>query len=134
MQAISQDQKAEDLKELDLDQDELPVEKALGLQWCVETDSFRFKTWYAVTSSVYDPLGFLALVTLLAKINSVGEVVAGMMVYHKTSYINGKGDWRIWICWLHSRWKGVLNQWTLERSDMPNCITLLMPAKEGTEL
>lgn len=43
LQAITEEQRANDLKELDLDQDKLPVERALGLQWCVETDSFRFK-------------------------------------------------------------------------------------------
>lgn len=37
------DQKAKDLKELDLYQDKLPVDLALGLQWCVESDSFRSK-------------------------------------------------------------------------------------------
>lgn len=35
LQAISEDQRAKDLKELDLDRDKLPVERALGLQWCV---------------------------------------------------------------------------------------------------
>lgn len=78
LQAITEDQRAKDLKELDLDRDKLPVERALGLQWCVETDSFGFKMemkqqpftrrgMLSVSSSVYDPLGFLAPVTLLAK-------------------------------------------------------------------
>lgn len=54
------------------------MERALGLLWCVETDSFRFKMemkrqsltrrgMLSVTSSVYDPLGFLAPVTMPAK-------------------------------------------------------------------
>ena len=78
LQAIKVDQRAKDLKELDLDRDKLPVERALGLQWCVETDSFRLKMemrqqsftrrgMLSVTRSVYDPLGFLAPVTLPAK-------------------------------------------------------------------
>lgn len=78
MQAITEDQRAKDLKELYLDRDKLPVERALGLQWCVETDSFRFKMemkqqpftrrgMLSASSSVYDPLGFLAPVTLPAK-------------------------------------------------------------------
>ena len=33
----------EDQKDLNLDRDQLPVERACGLQWCVETDSFKFK-------------------------------------------------------------------------------------------
>ncbi len=78
LQAISEEKRAKDLKELDLDRDSLPLERALGLQWCVETNSFRFKMemkqqsltrrgMLSVTSSVYDPLGFLAPVTLPAK-------------------------------------------------------------------
>lgn len=78
LQSISVDQRAKDLKELDLDRDKLPLERALGLQWCVETDSFKFKLevkqqsltrrgMLSITSSVYDPLGFLAPVMLSAK-------------------------------------------------------------------
>lgn len=70
--------RAKDLKELEFSRDKLPVERALGLQWCVEMDSFKFKLevkhqsltrrgMLSVTSSVYDPLGFLSLVMLSAK-------------------------------------------------------------------
>ena len=72
-------QKAKELKDLDLDRDNLPLERALGLLWCVESDSFKFKMevkqqaltrrgMLSITSSVYDPLGILAPVTLPAKI------------------------------------------------------------------
>lgn len=107
LHTVTEEQRAKDLKELDLDRDELPVERALGLQWSVETDSFRFKMevkqqpftrrgMLSITSSVYDPLGFLAPVTLPAKISksSVGEDVVGMMRCHRTLYTNGKGGWR----------------------------------------
>ncbi|KAK0152604.1 hypothetical protein N1851_005873 [Merluccius polli] len=78
LQTITEDQRAQGLKELDLDRDKLPMERALGLQWCVETDSFRFRLevkqqpftrrgMLSVNSSVYDPFGFLAPVTLPAK-------------------------------------------------------------------
>lgn len=78
LQTVPVDRRAKDLKELDLDRDQLPLERALGLQWCVETDSFKFKLevkrqsftrrgMLSVTSSVYDPLGFLAPVMLSAK-------------------------------------------------------------------
>ncbi|XP_063042981.1 uncharacterized protein LOC134437423 [Engraulis encrasicolus] len=78
LQALSEDQRAKDLKELDMDRDELPVERALGLRWCVEEDTFTFKLdlpqrsytrrgMLSVASSVYDPLGFLAPVMLPAK-------------------------------------------------------------------
>ncbi|XP_029974911.1 uncharacterized protein LOC115408346 [Salarias fasciatus] len=65
--------------ELDLDKDQLPVERALGLQWCVETDKFKFKISasqqpqtrrgiLSVVSSLYDPLGFLAPFIMPAKL------------------------------------------------------------------
>ncbi len=79
LQTIKVEHRAKDWKELDLDRDELPVERALGIQWCVELDTFKFKMMVkehpqsrrgllSVICSVYDPLGFLAPVTLPAKV------------------------------------------------------------------
>ena len=64
---------------INLDLDELPVERTLGVQWNVENDEFGFKVVamkkpttrcgiLPVASSVYDPLGFLAPFTLSAKL------------------------------------------------------------------
>lgn len=79
LQTLPEEHRAKDLKELNLDMDKLPLERALGLRWCAETDSFNFKMeihqaactrrgMLSVSSSVYDPLGFLAPVLLPAKI------------------------------------------------------------------
>lgn len=53
LRGLSDEQRAKQLKMLDLDDDKLPVERALGLQWCVETDTFKFTsisdlTWSTV--------------------------------------------------------------------------------------
>lgn len=79
LQTIPEEYRAKDLTELNLDRDQLPLERALGLQWCIESDSFKFKMeiqqrpvtrrgMLSVASSVYDPLGFVAPVVLPAKI------------------------------------------------------------------
>ncbi|XP_055501665.1 uncharacterized protein LOC129703327 [Leucoraja erinacea] len=79
LESIPPDDRAEETKVMDLDKDNLPMERALGLHWCVETDVFKFKLSIqerpctrrgilSVIGSVYDPLGFLAPFTLLAKL------------------------------------------------------------------
>ncbi|XP_048587898.1 uncharacterized protein LOC125571976 [Nematostella vectensis] len=63
---------------LDLDLDELPVERALGVRWNVETDTFGFKVSntekadtmrgvLSTISSVFDPLNFAAPVIMRGK-------------------------------------------------------------------
>ena len=64
-------------KELQLGQDRLPVERALGVQRCIESDSLKFKFELkdlpctrgilSTVSSVYDPLGPIAPVVLVGK-------------------------------------------------------------------
>ena len=69
---------AKGLKDLDFENDMLPVERALGIQWCTETDSLQFRLTLnerpatrrgilSMLNSVYDPLGFLAPVVLTGK-------------------------------------------------------------------
>lgn len=70
--------RAKELKDLDLNSDSLPVERALGVHWCVETDTLQFRITLqdkpltrrgilSTVSSVYDPLGFLAPVVLTGR-------------------------------------------------------------------
>ena len=76
--SIPVDDRAKCLKDLDLQHCTLPVERALGVQWCVETDTFEFRIILqdkpmtrrgilSTVSSVYDPLGFLSPFTLIGK-------------------------------------------------------------------
>lgn len=75
---IPDHEKAKDIRDLDLTHDMLPMERALGVLWCTESDSFKFRInvkdkpitrrgILSVTSSIYDPLGFLAPAVLPAK-------------------------------------------------------------------
>lgn len=57
---IPEEEKAKDVKALDLDYDTLPVERALGVQWCVESDAFRFKA--AIQDRPLTSRGILSMV------------------------------------------------------------------------
>ncbi|XP_064635230.1 uncharacterized protein LOC135492608 [Lineus longissimus] len=79
MESIDEEDWAKGLKDLDLQNDMLPIEKALGVQWNPETDSLGLKLLekskpatrrgiLSLTSSLYDPLGLLSPIILKAKI------------------------------------------------------------------
>ena len=76
--SIPQDDRSKVLQNLDLTKEFLPVEHALGVQWCVESDSLQFRVELkdqpltrrgilSTVSSVFDPLGLLAPVILIGK-------------------------------------------------------------------
>ena len=78
LQTIPEQEHSKNVRTLNLDRDHLPMERALGLQWCMESDTFNFRMdckekrptrrgILSVVSSVYDPLGYIAAVTLPAK-------------------------------------------------------------------
>ena len=78
LETIPEVERAKEVKTIDLCKDYLPVERALGVRWCVETDTFGFKVdiklkpltrrgILSVVSSVYDPLGLAAPFMLPAK-------------------------------------------------------------------
>jgi len=77
--SIPDHERAAEVKDLDLENDELPVERALGVQWCTSSDEFKFRIQLtdkpctrrgilSIISSVYDPMGFLAPLLLPVKL------------------------------------------------------------------
>ena len=79
LKTIPRQLRANGVQDLDLGCAILPVERALGVRWNVETDEFVFKMQpktkpptrrglLSVVSSVYDPLGFISPFLLSAKI------------------------------------------------------------------
>ena len=77
VQMMPREDLAQGLKDLS-PHEALPVERALGVQWCMENDSFKFRITLrdvpltrrgvlSTISSVYDPVGFLAPVILKGK-------------------------------------------------------------------
>ena len=78
LERVPLEERAHGVKALDLDVDPLPLERALGVMWCVENDSFKFRIELrdrpstrrgilSTVSSIYDPSGYVAPVTLKGK-------------------------------------------------------------------
>ncbi|KAK6175229.1 hypothetical protein SNE40_013736 [Patella caerulea] len=78
IQSVPEDERTQSLKGFDINKDILPMERTLGVQWCVESDCFQFKIILkdspltrrgilSTVSSIYDPLGLVAPVVLVGK-------------------------------------------------------------------
>ena len=78
LEATPVEDRSKDLKDLDLRNDTLPVQRSLGTYWCIESDTIGFRlelkdkplTRRGILStvcSVYDPLGIVAPVILVGK-------------------------------------------------------------------
>lgn len=78
LESIPEEECSKDVKTLDMNYGDLPVERALGVQWCVESDTIGFRIVVkekpltrrgilSTVSSTYNPLGFAAPFTLTAK-------------------------------------------------------------------
>ncbi|KAK7884399.1 hypothetical protein WMY93_027522 [Mugilogobius chulae] len=76
--SIPEAERAPNVRDLDLSFENLPLERALGVQWNVEADEFTFlvnlkmqpatrRGILSTVASLYDPLGFVAPVLLKAK-------------------------------------------------------------------
>ena len=78
MMSVPPEDRAKEIKGLDLSIDKLPIERALGVHWCIESDAFKFRIelkdkpctrrgMLATISTIFDPLGLIAPVVLVGK-------------------------------------------------------------------
>ena len=78
LEELPPEDRAKDLKDLDLRYDTLPIQRSLGTYWCIESDTLGFRIQLkdkpltrrgilSTTSSVYDPLGVVSPVILVSK-------------------------------------------------------------------
>jgi hypothetical protein len=79
MAEFPSDDLLKDLKDLELSNDNLPLQRSLGLYWNLNTDTFTFRIScedkplthrgvLSVINSIYDPLGFVAPVVIEGKL------------------------------------------------------------------
>lgn len=85
IKAILKEQQVSGIKELDLSRDLLPIETALGVQWCMQSDALQFpvvlkdkpltrRRIISSISSMYGPLGLAAPFLLKGK-QTVPDVI-----------------------------------------------------------
>ncbi|XP_038165126.1 uncharacterized protein LOC119799356 [Cyprinodon tularosa] len=78
LESIPSSERSSDVKDLNLNCDDLPSERALGIQWHVNSDCLKFsinlkdqpatrRGILSVVASLYDPLGFVAPFLLVGK-------------------------------------------------------------------
>lgn len=78
LESVDPEDRVKTIRDLDLHNEILPLEKTLGVQWCLESDTFQFRIHLkdqpltkrgilSTVSSVYDPLGFVAPVVLTGR-------------------------------------------------------------------
>ncbi|KAI4905746.1 hypothetical protein NFI96_003038 [Prochilodus magdalenae] len=119
MDAFPPEDCADNLKDLVLGSDTPPVQRSLGLGWDLETDSFVFKVdikekpftrrgVLLVVNGVYDPLGFVAPVTIQGK-HILRELT------------QQKGDWDSLLP------EEMLNQWTSWQHSLKDLGDLQIP-------
>ncbi|XP_068749478.1 uncharacterized protein [Montipora capricornis] len=104
---------------LDLDLDQLPLERALGVYWDAQSDTFKFKASQSgkpptkrgvlsIVSSLFDPLGFLSPFVFSAKI-LLQEL------------------WRDKLPWDRQIPEPYLSQWQRWLEELPRVITIGIP-------
>ncbi|KAK7938621.1 hypothetical protein WMY93_001947 [Mugilogobius chulae] len=87
--SIKEEARGKEIRSLDLTKDQLPTDRALGLQWKVEDDTFRFDIKVAekpltrrgilsMVSSMYDPLDWTKLLKAVAWYLKFGDYLLAL--------------------------------------------------------
>ena len=106
LQSIPPASRASGLQHLELSKDRLPVERTLGVQWDMDTDTFRFdanvperkttrRGLLSAVSSIFDPLGFVSPVTLNAK-KILKELCQAGLEWDQPIPENKEAEWDQW--------------------------------------
>ncbi|XP_031554426.1 uncharacterized protein LOC116291397 [Actinia tenebrosa] len=121
IRSIPEADRADGIKEMDLDLDSLPLERTLGVHWCIESDCFEFRIILqdkpctrrgilSTISSIFDPLGFVAPLLLEGK-SILQDLCREDLGWDDTIPDETKVTWE--------RWRTELMQ--LQRISIPRC-------------
>ncbi|XP_060745195.1 uncharacterized protein LOC132858752 [Tachysurus vachellii] len=106
MRAFPSEDYANSLKELDLGVGSLPMQRSLGLLWNLDTDCFNFhvqqdskpytrRGLLSVINSLYDPLGFVAPITIQGKV-LLRELTENVAEWDAPLPANKRKVWEKW--------------------------------------
>jgi len=118
IESVPNSERAEDVKNLNLTLEDLPVERALGILWNIEHDMFQFcvsrnlqlqtgndginsmaptrRNILSVVASIFDPLGLLSPVTLNGK-KILQHMCQGGIGWDEELPMSDKPEWNDWI-------------------------------------
>ncbi|XP_041472627.1 uncharacterized protein LOC121421892 [Lytechinus variegatus] len=107
VESIPVDERAKELCGVDLNYDALPIDRALGITWNVETDCFGYKILpkckpftrrglLSVVSSTYDPLGFASPFLVRGKL-ILQELCRKELAWDDPIPVVDKEKWLIWL-------------------------------------
>ncbi|KAJ8018203.1 hypothetical protein HOLleu_43941 [Holothuria leucospilota] len=118
--SIPYDDHAPELKSLDLNQQDMPISRALGVQWSPQTDTLNFEVMLvqkeatrrgllSVVSSLFDPLGFVSPFVLPAKM-LLQDICRKGLGWDEPIDDASLQTWQRWLSEL-----GRLNEWSIKR-------------------
>ena len=121
VESVPRSERAKEVMNLNLDFDDLPVERALGVTWNPTTDVLCFEITLkeqpmtrrgilSTVASLYDPLGFVAPVVLIGK-RILQEMCRSGMGWDDPIHQDLKPRWEQWLDQL----------WQLEQLQIPRC-------------
>ncbi|KAK7913477.1 hypothetical protein WMY93_013688 [Mugilogobius chulae] len=121
--SIKEEARGKEIRSLDLTKDQLPTDRALGLQWKVEDDTFRFDIKVAekpltrrgilsMVSSMYDPLDWTKLLKAVAWYLKFGDYLLALAAKrrHATGQVSTRAALREFSSadsYTRRRWKQV---------------------------
>lgn len=106
MEAFPPEDRAKELKDLDVCADSLPLQRSLGVSWNLKMDCFTFRVSREVkpftrrgtlstVNSLYDPLGFVSPVTMQGKA-LVRELASLQQDWDEPLPADKKAQWEAW--------------------------------------